>query len=114
MPPNSEYSRRFGEPVPGLVTLFGVELLISAVVTCAGVALGLLARYSAATPATCGDAIEVPLMVLVAVVLVYQAEVIDEPGAKMSRQVPKLENDERASVLVVEPTVIADGARAGE
>ena len=37
-----------------------------------------------------------------------------EPGAKMSRQVPKFENDERASVLVVEPTVIAVGARAGE
>ncbi len=53
-------------------------------------------------------------MVLVAEVLVYQAEVIDEPGAKMSRQVPKLENDERASVLVVEPTVIAEAARADE
>ena len=60
-------------------------------VTADGVAAVLFARYSAATPATCGVAIEVPLMVLVAVLLVYQAEVIDEPGAKMSRQVPKLE-----------------------
>jgi hypothetical protein len=33
-------------------------------------------------------AIDVPLIVFVAVVLVYQAEVIDEPGAKMSVQVP--------------------------
>ena len=53
-------------------------------------------------------------MVLVAVLLVYHDEVIDEPGAKMSTQVPMLENDERASVFVVEPTVIADGARAGD
>ena len=52
-----------------------------ALFACAGVADGLLARYSAAAPATCGDAIEVPLMVLVAVLLVYHAEVMFEPGA---------------------------------
>jgi hypothetical protein len=33
-------------------------------------------------------AIEVPLIVLVALVLVYQADVIDEPGAKMSSVLP--------------------------
>ena len=32
----------------------------------------------------------------------------------MSRQVPKFENDERASVIVVEPTVIALATRAGD
>ena len=53
-------------------------------------------------------------MVLVAVLPVFHEEVIDEPGAKISRQVPQLVNDDAASVLVVEPTVIADGARAGE
>ena len=37
-----------------------------------------------------------------------------DPGAKMSRHVPKLENDDRASVFVVEPTVTAAGARAGD
>jgi hypothetical protein len=52
--------------------------------------------------------------VLLAVSLLFHAEVIDEPGPKMSRQVPKLENDERASELVVEPVVIAEAARAGE
>jgi hypothetical protein len=52
--------------------------------------------------------------VLVAVSLVLQEEVMLEPGAKMSTQVPKLENEERASVLVVEPTVSAFGARAGD
>ena len=68
-------------------------------------------QMEAAAPATCGDAIEVPLIVLVPPV--YQAEVIDEPGAKMSRHDPKLENDERVSLLVVEPTVITRGSRAG-
>ena len=55
-----------------------------------------------------------PLIVLVAVSLVYQAEVMLWPGAKMSRQVPKFEKLARASVLVVAPTVIAVGTRAGE
>ena len=50
----------------------------------------------------------------VAVSLVLHAEVMLEPGAKMSRHVPQFENEERASVLVVEPTVLAEGARAGE
>jgi hypothetical protein len=59
-------------------------------------------------------AIEVPLMVFVAVLLVFHAEVMLEPGAKMSRHVPKLENEERASVLVVAPTVLAARTRAGE
>ena len=59
-------------------------------------------------------AIDVPLMVFVAVLLVFHADVIEEPGAKMSRQVPMLENGDRASVLVVDPTVIAFGTRAGE
>jgi len=57
---------------------------------------------------------EVPLMVFVAVSLVFQAEVMLEPGAKRSRHVPKFENEERASVLVVEPTVFAAATRAGE
>ena len=45
-------------------------------------------KANAATPATCGLAVDVPLMVLVAVLPVYQAEVMLEPGAKTSRQVP--------------------------
>ncbi len=45
---------------------------------------------------------------------VYHAERIPDPGAKISRQVPMLENDERASVVVVEPVVMALAARAGE
>ena len=82
--------------------------------TVTGEAPGLPCRYSAATPATCGAAIDVPLMVLVAVLLVYHDEVMDEPGAKMSRHVPKFEYEARESVVVVAPTVIAAGVRAGE
>ena len=51
-------------------------------------------------------------MVFVAVSDVDQAEVIEEPGANMSTHVPKFEKDERASVDVVEPTVIAAPTRA--
>ena len=112
--PNNEKSSRLGEPVPALVTLFGVELLMIAAATVAGEAVGFVSRNNAATPATCGDAIDVPEIVLVAVSLVRHAEVMPLPGAKISTQVPKFENDERVSVVVVEPTVIAAGARAGE
>jgi len=49
---------------------------------------GFVWRYSASAPATCGDAIDVPLIVFVAVVDVYQADVMLEPGAKTSRQEP--------------------------
>jgi len=41
-----------------------------------------------AVPVTCGVAIEVPLMVLVAVSLVYQAEVMFKPGANISVHEP--------------------------
>ncbi len=57
---------------------------------------------------------EVPLIVLVAVSLVFHVDVMLEPGAKRSTQVPKFENDDRASVVVVDPTVSAVATRAGE
>ena len=50
--------------------------------------LGLALKASAATPATCGDAIEVPEIVLVAVLEVYHADKMFEPGAKTSRHEP--------------------------
>jgi hypothetical protein len=52
--------------------------------------------------------------VLVAVSLVFQVEVMLDPGANRSRHVPVLENDDRASVDVVAPTVIAAATRDGE
>lgn len=57
---------------------------------------------------------EVPLNVAVAVSEVAYADKIPEPGAKISKHTPKLENEERASLVVVEPTVIAFAARAGD
>src|SRR6185436_20499650 len=85
-----------------------------AAVTVAGDAPGFVSRNRAATPATCGVAIEVPEIVLVAVLLVFQDDVMFDPGAKMSTQVPKFEKDDRASVVVVEPTVSAFATRAGD
>jgi hypothetical protein len=55
------------EPVPGEVTLPAEALSVSAVTTWAGVADGSAASTSAAAPATCGAAIEVPLMIWVPV-----------------------------------------------
>ena len=78
----------WGEPVPGLVTLPGVPLVTRASRTCCAVAVGLALRYSAATPATCGLAMEVPLMEVLPVSLELAAEVMLEPGAQMSMQVP--------------------------
>src|SRR6185295_13353663 len=66
------------------------------------------------TPATCGEAIEVPLNVAVAVSELNHEDRIPEPGAKRSKHVPKFENEDRASVVVVEPTVMAFAARAGD
>src|SRR5206468_5388053 len=68
----------------------------------------------AETPVVCGVAIDVPLIVFVAVLLEYQSEVMFTPGPKMSTHVPKFENDARVSVLSVAATVIAAATRAGE
>ena len=56
----------------------------------------------------------VPEMVLVLPLLVCQAEVMLLPGAKISTQLPQLEKDDRASLLVVDPTVMASEAEAGD
>lgn len=100
--------------MPALVTTFVVAPLTIALRTVAAEADGFACLYRAATPATCGEAMEVPLNVAVAVFEVEYADRIPEPGAKMSKHVPKFENEDLASVVVVEPTVIALAARAGE
>ncbi len=70
------------------MTLFGVVAARIALWTWAGVALGLACRYSAAAPATCGVAIEVPPMVALDVSLEMPAETMSRPGAKRSTHVP--------------------------
>ena len=87
----SEYSSRFGLFVPAEVTLPGVARLVTVEITVLTEAVGVSCRISAATPATCGEAIEVPEIVFVAVLDLCHAEVIDDPGAKISRQLPKFE-----------------------
>lgn len=73
-----------------------------------------LCKIKAAAPATWGAAIEVPLMVATSLALPIQADLMLEPGANKSTQAPTFEKSESLSTLVEEPTVIADGALAGE
>ena len=87
---------------------------VSALEMAEGLDPGFADRYTAAAPATCGEAIDVPLIVAVAVVLVMYADVMDDPGALMSTHVPQFEKEDLASVLVVEATVMAVGVLAGE
>jgi hypothetical protein len=56
-------------------------------------------------PATCGAAIDVPLKTAKAPPGID--EVIDEPGARSDRKAAEFENEEIASVFVVDPTLIA-------
>jgi heme/copper-type cytochrome/quinol oxidase subunit 2 len=62
----------------------------------------------------CGVAIDVPLIVFVAVLLVDHAEVMPTPGANQSTQSPWFENEALRSVWSVAPIVIASATRAGE
>ena len=75
-------------------------------------AVGFAPQIAAAAPATCGAAIDVPLMVLV--VPLSQVDLIACPGANISTHDPILEKMARVSAEVVAPTVIASGTRAGE
>jgi hypothetical protein len=63
---------------------------------------------------TCGVAIDVPLIVFVAVLLPIQSEVTLVPGALISTHDPKFEYDANASVIVEALTVIAVGSLDGE
>ena len=58
-------------------------------------AVGFASKYSAATPAACGAAIEVPLIRAVAESPETDVEVMLWPGAKMSTQDPKLDQGVR-------------------
>jgi DNA repair protein RadC len=81
--------------------------------TSAGPRDGALPKISAAAPATCGAAIDVPAPTAVAVLEAGLADRISTPGAKMSLLSPQLENDATPSVGVVAATVIAASTRAG-
>src|SRR5215813_13364768 len=104
-------SSRLGELAPALFTTPTVALFTIVSRTCCGVKLGFWATIKAATPVTCGAAIEVPLSDRVAVSSVRYDERMFTPGANRSTQVPTLENDARLSPMSVAPTVIAAGTR---
>src|SRR5215471_9006587 len=91
-----------------------VALLVRALATVASDADGSPSRNWATTPVTNGAAMEVPLMVLVALVLPIQAAVMLTPGANRSTQCPQLENVALRSALSEAATVNALGALAGE
>jgi hypothetical protein len=68
----------------------------------------------ATTPVTCGVAIEVPLIVFVAVSPEPHAEVMFTPGANTSTQVPMFAHDAFVSVESTALTVSAPATLAGE
>jgi hypothetical protein len=63
---SNEKTSRLSEPVPGFVTVFRVADAAIADATSLGVSAEFCESASAATPATCGAAIEVPESVCVA------------------------------------------------
>lgn len=75
---------------------------------------GWFCRIIATTPATCGPAMEVPLIVASPVSLPYDADWMDAPGAKMEMQPPTFEKEVSLSLLSLAPTVMALVALAGE
>lgn len=74
--------------MPALVTTPVVAEFTRPLRTVSGAEPGYCCRYRAAAPTTCGVAIDVPLIVFVAVSLVCQVDMIEDPGAKMSRHDP--------------------------
>ena len=71
-------------------------------------------QVRATTPATCGVAIDVPLIVFVAVSPDPHAEVIETPGANTSTQLPMFAHEAFVSVSSVALTVSAAPTLAGE
>lgn len=114
VPARNEFTSAFTVVAGTLLILFGAEVLTIAVCTVAGVAVGYCCRYNAAQPLTCGHAIDVPDKIAAAVLDVFHADVMFNPGARTSTTLPKFENDAQPSVLDVAPTVIACATRAGE
>src|SRR5690606_28211048 len=81
------WSSRLGLPC-GSATLPDTALPVSQSATASVEALGSSERWTAAAPATCGAAIEVPEMVWETESEPIQAEVMATPGAKRSTQDP--------------------------
>ena len=63
MSPGAAKANRFGDSVPASATRFGVADVMIVDITVEGEAVGVDDRNLAARPATCGDAIDVPVRV---------------------------------------------------
>ena len=83
-----EKSKAFVVPFGKLEILFFVAPFFKASCMSAGDAAVLIDLYKAATPVTCGVAIDVPDIVVVEVVVAFDDEVRPLPGAKISTTVP--------------------------
>jgi len=103
------YKSKLSEFFPAFFTTYGVALMRSCASTCAGDKLLSDSKMSAAAPATCGAAMDVPLSDREAMSDLMPADRISTPGAKMSMHEPKLLQEAFASLLLVAPTVIASG-----
>src|ERR1700674_3112583 len=94
-----------------LVSVIGSPVLRSAPSTVLTLAPGTACLMMPHAPATCGEAIDVPLSAW------YDPpgteDVIDSPGANSDRNGVTFENHERTSVLSVEPTLTPDEMQAG-
>ena len=110
--PTGTYNNKLAVPFGTLVSLFAVTAANVRDWIDEEVAVRFAPQIAAAAPATCGAAIDVPLMVLV--VPLSQVDLIACPGANKSTHDPILEKMARVSAEVVAPTVIASGTRAGE
>ena len=71
-------------PEPSLLRIFWTPWFMIAALTSAGDQPGCSATSNAATPATCGEAIDVPSKLTLPVPVPASAESIPNPGAEMS------------------------------
>lgn len=86
-----------GEPAPRPDTRPCAAAATRARPTSAGDACGWAPRYSAAAPAACGAAIDVPEYTAQPVSVRWDADVIDTPGANRSTAEPRFEVAARPS-----------------
>jgi len=82
--------------------------------TSAALKAGFRSSTRAAPPATWGQAMEVPLIVLPPVSLLTSTDKMLLPGAQMSVHSPKFEKDDFSFFEFVLETTIADGTKEGD
>ncbi len=97
------YSNKFGVPLGTFFNASLVAVLASARLASAGASSGCACKSLASWPVISGAEKDVPLPVRVAVSEVAEADLMLDPGAAMSTQVPELEKDDHPSVELLAP-----------